>query len=93
MKFLIDMPVAARLGALARPKDTTPFTVSQQTVGRMSVPQSAIGQCDNGGMRFRFSALRSLAPMPETPVDRAIREEGERLRKAFPWLDEELNRS
>jgi hypothetical protein len=23
-----------------------------------------------------------------TFVDRAIREEGERLRKAFPWLDE-----
>jgi hypothetical protein len=29
-----------------------------------------------------------LAPLPETPVDSAIREEGERLRKAFPWLDE-----
>jgi hypothetical protein len=32
--------------------------------------------------------LDRLAPLPETPVDRAIREEGERLRKAFPWLDE-----
>jgi hypothetical protein len=29
-----------------------------------------------------------LRPPQETPVDRAIREEGEQLRKAFPWLDE-----
>jgi hypothetical protein len=36
----------------------------------------------------RLWVLDRLAPMPETPVDRAIREEGERLRKAFPWLDE-----
>jgi hypothetical protein len=28
-----------------------------------------------------------LWPLPETPVDRAIREEGERLRKAFPGID------
>jgi hypothetical protein len=28
-----------------------------------------------------------------TPVDRAIREEGERLRKAFPWLDERRRRN
>jgi hypothetical protein len=28
----------------------------------------------------------------ETPVDRAIREEGERLRRAFPWLDERRRR-
>jgi hypothetical protein len=28
--------------------------------------------------------LDRLAPLPETPVDRAIREEGERPRKAFP---------
>jgi hypothetical protein len=27
---------------------------------------------------------RVAGPEPETPVDRAIREEGERLRKAFP---------
>jgi hypothetical protein len=26
--------------------------------------------------------------MPETPTDLAIREEGERLRRAFPFLDE-----
>jgi hypothetical protein len=32
--------------------------------------------------------LDRVAPMPETAVDRAIREEGERLRRAFPWLDE-----
>jgi hypothetical protein len=29
-----------------------------------------------------------LHPPHETPVDRAIREEGERLRKAFPWSEE-----
>jgi hypothetical protein len=28
-----------------------------------------------------------LARTPETPVDRAIREEGERLRNAFPRID------
>jgi hypothetical protein len=28
-----------------------------------------------------------LHPPQETPVDRAIREEGERLRKAFPTID------
>jgi hypothetical protein len=28
-----------------------------------------------------------LQPPQETPVDRAIREEGERLRKAFPTID------
>jgi hypothetical protein len=27
-----------------------------------------------------------VSPPPETLIDRAIREEGERLRKAFPWL-------
>jgi hypothetical protein len=31
--------------------------------------------------------LDRLAPLPETEVDRAIREEGERLRKAFPTID------
>jgi hypothetical protein len=30
---------------------------------------------------------RLLGPTPETPADRAIREEGERLRKAFPQID------
>jgi hypothetical protein len=31
-----------------------------------------------------------LNPPPETPVDRAIREEGERLRNAFPGIDFEF---
>jgi hypothetical protein len=35
----------------------------------------------------RLTILDWLAPMPETPVDRAIREEGERLRLAFPAID------
>jgi len=30
---------------------------------------------------------RWLDPSPETPEDRAIREEGERLRRAFPAVD------
>ena len=34
-----------------------------------------------------FGVLDWLAPLPETPVDRAIREEGERLRRAFPTID------
>jgi hypothetical protein len=34
-----------------------------------------------------FGVLDRLAPPTETPVDRAIREKGERLRNAFPCLD------
>src|ERR1051325_410652 len=30
---------------------------------------------------------RFLGPMPETPEDRAIQEEGERLRRAFPQIN------
>lgn len=30
---------------------------------------------------------RLLGPLPETPTDQAIREEGERLRQAFPHAD------
>jgi hypothetical protein len=36
----------------------------------------------------RLSILDRLAgPPPETPTDTAIREQGERLRKAFPQFD------
>jgi hypothetical protein len=35
-----------------------------------------------------LAVLDWLSPLQETRVDRTIREEGERLRKAFPWLDE-----
>jgi hypothetical protein len=34
----------------------------------------------------RLSVLDWLHPPQETPVDRAIREDGERLRKAFPTI-------
>jgi hypothetical protein len=37
--------------------------------------------------RARLSVLDWLSPLPETPTDRAIREEGERLRKAFSAID------
>jgi len=30
---------------------------------------------------------RIAGPAPETPVDRGVREEGERIRKAFPRID------
>jgi hypothetical protein len=36
----------------------------------------------------RLTVLDWLAgPPPDTPTDRAIREEGERIRKAFPDID------
>ena len=36
----------------------------------------------------RLTFLDWLAgPLPETPTDRAIREEGEQLRRAFPTVD------
>jgi hypothetical protein len=35
----------------------------------------------------RLTVLDWLAPLPEDPTDRAIREEGERIRKAFPQID------
>jgi hypothetical protein len=35
----------------------------------------------------RLSMLDWLHPAQETPVDRAIRKEGERLRQAFPTID------
>jgi hypothetical protein len=41
----------------------------------------------------RLTVLDWLAgPPPETPTDRAIREQGERIRKAFPFLDERRRR-
>jgi hypothetical protein len=41
----------------------------------------------------RLAVLDWLAPRRETETDRAIREEGERLRRAFPFLDERRRRS
>jgi hypothetical protein len=38
---------------------------------------------------FQMGTLELWLCRPrETPVDRTIREEGERLRRAFPWLDD-----
>jgi len=46
---------------------------------------------DAAGYAFTASRLwaldRILGPSPETATDRAIREEGERLRRAFPQID------
>jgi hypothetical protein len=37
---------------------------------------------------FQMGMLEGwLFPQPDTPEDIAIREEGERIRKAFPWID------
>jgi hypothetical protein len=39
-------------------------------------------------LRLGLRALDKMAgPAPETPTDRAIREEGEKLRRAFPTID------
>jgi len=39
-------------------------------------------------LRAGLRVLDTIAgAAPETPVDRAIREEGERLRKAFPTIE------
>jgi hypothetical protein len=40
----------------------------------------------------RLTVLDWLAPLPETSIDRAIRDEGERIRKAFPFFDERSKR-
>jgi hypothetical protein len=46
------------------------------------------GRIDHALTKSRLWLLdRWLGPSPETPTDRAIREEGERLRKAFPGID------
>jgi hypothetical protein len=40
----------------------------------------------------KLGVIDRVLPRPETPVDRAIREEGERPRKAVPWIDERERR-
>jgi hypothetical protein len=46
---------------------------------------------DHAGYLMTLALLRLYdqiaGPPPETPTDRAIREDGERLRKAFPKVD------
>jgi len=59
---------------------------------RASVVREAWDRLLDFAVAAWFSLLDRLAPLPETEVDRAIWEEGERLRrKAFPWLDERRN--
>jgi hypothetical protein len=55
---------------------------------RASVAREAWDRLLDFAIATWFGVLDRLAPLPETAVDWAIREEGERLRKAFPWLDE-----
>jgi len=57
-----------------------------KTIGRWL--SAVVDRADYLLRRARLSVLDWLLPLPETPIDRAIREEGERLRRAFPWLDE-----
>jgi hypothetical protein len=48
----------------------------------------ALDRADYLITQARLGILDWLAgPLPETPTDTAIREQGERLRKAFPQLD------
>jgi hypothetical protein len=49
---------------------------------------AVVGVADYVLTSARLWVLDWLSLLPETPTDRAIREEGERLRRAFPWLDE-----
>ena len=43
--------------------------------------------CRNLLAQIELTVLGWLFPARETPIDRAIREEGERLRRAFPEID------
>jgi hypothetical protein len=60
------------------------------TIG--SRPSAIFDRADYLLTAARLWVLDRLAPLPETPVDRAISEEGERLRRAFPWLNERRRR-
>ena len=54
----------------------------------MVLPCSLLDRADYLLTLVRLTVLDWLAgPPPETPTDCAIREEGERLRKAFPQID------
>jgi len=48
---------------------------------------AALGYADYLITLARLSVLDWLVPLPETPFDQAIREEGERLRRSFPTID------
>jgi hypothetical protein len=55
-----------------------------RTIGRWL--SAVADRADSLRTLARLWLLDRLAPMPETPVDRAIREEGERLHRAFPAI-------
>jgi hypothetical protein len=54
---------------------------------RASVVREAWDRLLDFAIATWFGLLDRLAPLPETAVDQAIREEGERPRKAFPIID------
>jgi hypothetical protein len=54
---------------------------------RASVVREAWDRLLDFAIAAWLGAIDRFAPLHETPVDRAIREEGERLRKAFPAID------
>jgi hypothetical protein len=61
-----------------------------RTIGRWL--SAALDRADYVLTLARLSVVDRLRPPEETPIDRAIREEGERLRKAFRLLDERRRR-
>jgi hypothetical protein len=56
-----------------------------RTIGRWL--SAVIDRADYVLTSARLWVLDRLHPPEQTPVDRAIREEGERLRRAFPTID------
>jgi hypothetical protein len=56
-----------------------------KTIGRWL--SAVVDRVDHLITLARLWVLDRLVPTPETPADGAIREEGERLRKAFPTID------
>jgi hypothetical protein len=51
-----------------------------------------LDRADHALMLPQLTVLDWVSPPPETEADRAMREQGVRLRSAFPWLDERRQR-